>query len=68
MDSLELAVETSAELAFIAIPPSYESGEPNRSLYYGLLDNDLSIITADKTVLALEYRNIKQYVQRKAYS
>ena len=65
MNSIELAVETGAELAFIAIPPSYESGEPNRSLYYGLLDNGLSIITADKTVLALEYRNIKQYVQKR---
>lgn len=65
MDSLELVSKTNAELAFIAIPPSYASGEPNRSIYYGLLDNRVSIITADKTVLAREYTSIKNYAEEK---
>ncbi len=65
MNSLELVSETSAELAFIAIPPSYASGEPNRSIYYGLLDRGASIITADKTVLAREYMSIKKYAREK---
>ncbi len=65
MTSLELASETNAELAFIAIPPSYVSGEPNRSIYYGLLDSGVSIVTADKTVLAREYVDIKRYARDK---
>jgi len=52
---VETAGIVGADLAFIAIPPSYETGEPNRTLYYSLLDMGVSIITADKTVLALEY-------------
>ncbi len=63
LDAVKLAVEADAELAFIAIPPSYETGEPNRSLYYGLLDNNVSIITADKTVLAREYVEVKKRAQ-----
>ena len=64
--AVELASETGAELAFIVIPPSYVSGEPNRSIYYGLLDNNVSIITADKTVLAREYTDIKSYARERS--
>ena len=62
LTSIELAKETSAELAFIAIPPSYETGEPNRRIYYGLIDLGVSIVTADKTVLAREYVELKNKV------
>ncbi len=65
VSAVELASETSAELAFIAIPPSYVLGEPNRSIYYGLLDANVSIITADKTILAREYINIKNYARER---
>ncbi len=65
LTSIELAKETNAELAFIAIPPSYETGEPNRRIYYGLIDLGVSIVTADKTVLAREYVELKNKVYEK---
>ena len=46
------------DLAFIAIPPSYETGEPNLSVYRQLLKSRVNIITADKTALALDYVGI----------
>lgn len=54
-DSYKVLIENNIDIAFIAIPPSYETGEPNRRIYYELISNNISIITADKTVLALEY-------------
>ncbi len=65
LKSIELAKETNAKLAFIAIPPSYETGEPNRRIYYGLTDLGVSIVTADKTVLAREYIELKNKVHEK---
>lgn len=42
----------SVNVAVFAIPPSYANGEPNRSMFWKLLENGVHIITADKTVLA----------------
>ncbi|MET1159787.1 MAG: hypothetical protein ABWW65_02390 [Thermoprotei archaeon] len=60
----DIAGEHDIDLAFISIPPNYSTGEPNRSIYYGLVDQGISIITADKTVLALEYRDFMEYAWR----
>ncbi|MCE4601697.1 MAG: hypothetical protein F7B18_00775 [Desulfurococcales archaeon] len=57
VDPVEAAVKAGAEVAMITIPPSYQTGEPNRSIYYRLIDEGVSIITADKTVLAKWYRD-----------
>ena len=57
MSLQEILSKEIPDLAFIAIPPSYITGEPNRGIYYELMRNGVSIITADKTVLALEYGN-----------
>jgi homoserine dehydrogenase len=69
---VEAAVEAGASIALVAIPPSYETGEPNRGIYRGLVDNGLDLVTADKTVLALEYKPFMSYAEsrgaRVAYS
>jgi homoserine dehydrogenase len=54
----DIVTAVSPDIALIAIPPSYESGEPNRSIYYSLINEGINIVTADKTVLALEYREV----------
>ncbi|MEB2836823.1 MAG: hypothetical protein GSR80_000950 [Desulfurococcales archaeon] len=58
LGAVEAALEAGAEVALVAIPPSYESGEPNRGIYYGLIDSGVGVVTADKTLLALEYREL----------
>ena len=58
LGAVEAAIAAGAEVALVAIPPSYESGEPNRRIYYGLIDSGVGIVTADKTLLALEYREL----------
>jgi len=57
-DLWEVIDDLSPDLVFIAIPPSYGSGDPNLSIYRGLISRGVSIITADKTGLALEYREL----------
>jgi homoserine dehydrogenase len=57
--------ETLPEVAFIAIPPSYDTGEPNLSIYRGLIDRGVSFITADKTGLALRYSEIVSSANKK---
>ncbi|MEM0020735.1 MAG: hypothetical protein QW039_01015 [Fervidicoccaceae archaeon] len=47
-------------VAFIAIPPSYKTGEPNISIVLDLLKQGISVITADKTPLALAYSEIME--------
>ncbi|MGC8572586.1 MAG: hypothetical protein C0171_05920 [Caldisphaera sp.] len=54
-DLLSIINELMPDIAFITIPPSYYNGEPNLSLYNTLLDNNVNIITADKTGLALQF-------------
>ena len=61
----ELISKVSPDLAYIAIPPSYRTGEPNKPIYYKLVDCGVSIITADKTVLALGYRDFMDYATNK---
>lgn len=45
-------------VAFISLPPSYSTGEPNTSLVLELLRNGISVITADKTPLAISFPEI----------
>ena len=52
LGAIDAVSESGAELAFIAIPPSYERGEPNESIVKALLEQGISVVTADKTVLA----------------
>ncbi len=60
----EIVVSTMPDFAFIAIPPSYETGEPNRTIYYKIIDSGINIVTADKTLLALEYDKVMARVER----
>ncbi|MCE4622433.1 MAG: hypothetical protein F7B19_03855 [Desulfurococcales archaeon] len=64
MGPVEASVVGDADLAMITMPPSYFSGEPNKSVYYGLIEEGISIITADKTVLALEGRRFLEYAAK----
>jgi len=61
------AIDSAApDLAFIAIPPSYDTGEPNLSIYRGLIERGMGLITADKTGLAMKYREIIDHARRKS--
>lgn len=53
--AVEAALEAAADYAIVAIPPSYETGEPNRSIVIGLLSYGIGVGLADKTVPALYY-------------
>lgn len=57
--------KTEINLALITIPPSYFTGEPNLSIYKGLLEHDISFITADKTGLALKYSELFKQAEKK---
>jgi homoserine dehydrogenase len=63
LDAVEAAKESGAALAFIALPPSYESGEPNETIYKSLADIGISIVTADKTVLARDFHGFMEYAR-----
>ena len=65
VDSIDAAVVAGSDLAFIALPPSYGSGEPNRMIVYSLLDSGVSLVTADKTVLALDYERVTGLAREK---
>ncbi len=51
----ELVEEAGPDIAFIAIPPSYGTGEPNTRMYSELATMGVSVVTADKTALALDF-------------
>lgn len=55
LDPVRAAVEAGSDYAIVAIPPSYEGGEPNRSIVLGLLGHGIGVGLADKTVPALYY-------------
>ena len=57
---VDAAVESRASVAMVTIPPSYDTGEPNRSIYKGLIGSGVSIITADKTVLARWFKEFTE--------
>nr|MEB3860211.1 hypothetical protein [Desulfurococcales archaeon] len=61
VDPVEAAISSGASLALIAIPPSYETGEPNQGLYRRLAGEGIDLVTADKTVLALGFRAFMSY-------
>lgn len=62
-DALEAAGDV--DLVFVTLPPSYDTGEPNLSIYHGLLDRGISFITADKTGLARDYWGLKNKALRR---
>ncbi len=63
--SVEGALLTGAELAMIVMPPSYKTGEPNTTIYKALAEAGISIITADKTVLARDYKGFMDYAKKR---
>ncbi|MEB3806967.1 MAG: hypothetical protein GSR73_05575 [Desulfurococcales archaeon] len=65
LDPVEAAILANADVALITIPPSYQTGEPNKTIYHGLVEKGVSIITADKTVLALEGKRLVEEVRRR---
>ena len=63
VDPVDAVEEGGVDVAFIAIPPSYESGEPNYSMYRSIVNRGVDIVTADKTVLALDYHGFLSYAE-----
>ena len=61
----DLLSSTSPNLAFVALPPSYVTGEPNESMFRELVERGVSIVTADKTVLARGFRGFMDYAGRR---
>lgn len=51
----EYCTQEPEGIAVFVIPPSYNTGEPNISLYKAALKCGYHIVTADKTGLALQY-------------
>jgi len=60
-----LVENVKPDLAYISLPPNYITGEPNKTIYRKLVDAGVNIIIADKTVLALEYRDFMDYASRR---
>ncbi len=63
VSSVEAALVTGADVALIVLPPSYETGEPNTTIYKALVEAGISIITADKTVLARDYAGFMNFAK-----
>ncbi|MEB3779136.1 MAG: hypothetical protein GSR85_02740 [Desulfurococcales archaeon] len=61
VDPVEALDNAGVDVAFIAIPPNYDDGEPNISLYRSIVNRGVDIVTADKTVLALDYHGFLSY-------
>ncbi|MGC8567365.1 MAG: hypothetical protein ACP5I6_04330 [Caldisphaera sp.] len=66
LNFLNASIEESIEKIFpdlimITIPPSYYCGEPNLSIYKIILKNNISVITADKTGLSIDFDGIYTY-------
>jgi len=60
----EYSRENPTGIAVFAIPPSYDTGEPNLTLYRSAIESGYSVVTADKTGLALRYRELKDMAKR----
>ncbi|MEM1619217.1 MAG: hypothetical protein QXU52_00460 [Fervidicoccaceae archaeon] len=65
VSALDAVEEANVDLALVALPPSYETGEPNLSIYRGLVELGVSIVTADKTGLALDYWGLLREAERR---
>ncbi len=61
----ELVEAVKPDLAYISLPPNYVTGEPNKTIYRKLVDAGVNLITADKTVLSLGYRDFMDYASRR---
>ena len=48
------------DVAFVTLPPSYRTGEPNLTVYRTLLSEGVSVITSDKTGLAMAFDEIME--------
>lgn len=51
----EVVEAVRPDIAFVAIPPNYGDGEPNRSMYAELAELGVNTVTADKTALATDF-------------
>ncbi len=56
--AVEAGILANAHVAAVTLPPNYAGGEPNKSIIYGLIEEGISIVTADKTVPALDYKTL----------
>jgi len=61
----ELLEKQEIDVAFVSIPPSYRTGEPNLKIYRSLSKNNVNVITADKTGLAINYNDLLEEYKRK---
>ncbi len=61
----ELLEKHEVDVAFVSIPPSYRTGEPNLKIYRNLAENNINVITADKTGLAISFKNLLEEYRRK---
>ncbi len=55
---LDDIIDAGIDAAIISIPPSYDTGEPNLSMYRKLLSSGVSVVTSDKTGLALDFAGL----------
>lgn len=55
---LDDVINAGIDAAVISIPPSYDTGEPNLSMYRKLLSSGVSVVTSDKTGLALDFAGL----------
>ncbi len=55
MSLREVIEDAGPDLAFVAIPPNYVSGDPNKRIYSELAELGINVVTADKTALALDF-------------
>ena len=55
---LDDIINAGIDAAIISIPPNYDSGEPNLSIYRKLLSSGISVVTSDKTGLALDFAGL----------
>ncbi len=68
IDLDQLLRHINPNLAIVTLPPSYSNGQPNLEIYSRLIENQTSIITADKTGLAFKFWDlIERAHSREAY-
>jgi len=63
MHPLDYVGGGDVDIAFFAIPPNYLIGEPNTKLFLGMLREGVSVVTADKTVLARGFWRVIKYAE-----
>jgi homoserine dehydrogenase len=61
---MDYVQENPSGIAIFVIPPSYETGEPNLSMYRKAITSGYHIVTADKTGLAFDYQGLKKLARQ----